>query len=242
MNDNIGPLQLIPEPAYLGQFVSQESIIRIEWFSPWENDERPIVLLLHGNGSLTPVKDDFYRRICQRFAEAGLQAGILHYFDLYGEVGVSAEQFQRGYFAHYALTISDAITYLQKKTTSKVALFGHSLGAQLALTEASVDSRVACLVSLSGSLCTELSPEAKLPPTFILHGDQDRAVSYEKVPELESILKQMGTPYEKRIYPGVGHNFDHATLIDAIERSAEYLFRILAANVEVPSLILDSSE
>lgn len=116
-----------------------------------------------------------------------------------------------------------------------MALFGHSLGAQLALSEASVYSRVACVVSVSGSFCFGLPPQAKLPPIFVLHGDQDQVVFFERVSALEAVLNQMGTPCEKRIYSGIGHNFDCVTWIDVIERSAEYLSRTLGQNIELPS-------
>jgi carboxymethylenebutenolidase len=90
---------------------------------------------------------------------------------------------------------------------------GMSLGASLAVSEASRDLRIKTLASWSGAEATWYEHNVHntithLPPTIILHGAQDPISPVDNAYALQTLLKSLGSPCELEIYPNEGHAFD----------------------------------
>lgn len=49
--------------------------------------------------------------------------------------------------------------------------------------------------------------DAKMPPTLLIHGDQDKAVPYAQAVALDAQLKKTGNISELITMHGVGHGF-----------------------------------
>lgn len=48
---------------------------------------------------------------------------------------------------------------------------------------------------------------SKMPPTCIIHGDDDKTVNIERAETVASLLDQYGIPHEYHVLPGAGHAF-----------------------------------
>lgn len=208
----------------LSTFQSRGKSIRIEWFRG--NPKGDTVIFLYGSGGIEK-KDGYFRYFADTLAKRGYNCAILHYFDRDGIAWASSAQMGQ-HFSDWLLTIKDAIAYAEKQTgNKKVALVGHSLGAQLALVEASRDKQVSAIVDMSGSLVFPLKAKAKLPPVLIIHGDKDSVVPLKKEKHLETVLKGMGTHFEKKIFPGQGHSFDLKPALEVIDLADDFLQRMI---------------
>jgi carboxymethylenebutenolidase len=93
--------------------------------------------------------------------------------------------------------------------SQRVGLLGFSLGAYLSLTlAADKDSQVAAVAEFFGGLPDCRWKELKrLPPTLIVHGDQDSTVSVKEAYALRGFLEAKKLPYAIKIYKGQEHLF-----------------------------------
>ncbi len=218
-SDNIQAFQL-------KSFKSHGKEIRYEWFEKDRSKTKPVVILLYGQSGVES-QNGYLRYFAGSLAKDGFAGCLLHFFDRSSIKRASSKQMGM-YFSDWLSTISDCINHLKVENPErKFALLGHSLGAQLALIEASRNKNVNAVVELSGSLVFGLPASAKLPPVLILHGDKDKIVPIQKEKLLEQKLKSMHSYYEKKIYPGQKHSFDLDPALDAIERSSDFLQRML---------------
>ena len=127
-------------------------------------------------------------------------------------------------------TIGDAITFAAQHTSvdaKRVGLLGFSLGAYLALSVASVEPRVKAMVEFFGGMPEELHGFTRMPPVLILHGEQDRVVPVTEATRLQRLLVRAGVPCEMKLYPGAGHGFNGYQLLDAGQRTIQFLQRYL---------------
>jgi carboxymethylenebutenolidase len=127
-------------------------------------------------------------------------------------------------------TIGDAITFVGQHASvdaNRIGLLGFSLGAYLALSVASVEPRVKAVVEFFGGMPEELHGFTRMPPVLILHGEQDRVVPVTEATRLKQLLERTKTPYEVRLYPGAGHGFSGLQLLDAGQRTSQFLKRNL---------------
>ena len=130
-------------------------------------------------------------------------------------------------------TLWDAVGFVAKQPQvdpDRIGLLGFSLGAYLALSAASIDSRVRAVAEFFGGLPKEMKLFMKrFCPVLILHGDQDPTVPVSEAYHLQELLEKKKIPYEMQIYPGVGHGFTADVWRDAGLRTLAFLNRYLAA-------------
>jgi len=140
-------------------------------------------------------------------------------------------------YRHFKLFYDHMKRYLSREELSfpkrlrvaagRIGLFGISLGGGIALGVAAQDQRVGALVSYFGFVPSGFDPSAALPPTLVLHGEDDRVVPVSNARTLQRILEARGTPHEVQIYPGEGHGFSAAATADAAARITRFFGRTL---------------
>jgi len=64
---------------------------------------------------------------------------------------------------------------------------------------------------------------------LILHGEQDRVVPVSEALRLQQLLERTSTSHEMKIYPGAGHGFNGLQLLDAGQRTIQFLRRYLVS-------------
>ena len=208
-------------------FESGGKPIRIDAYLPDTTGPHPTVLALYGSGGGVSGMNE----PATMLAEQGFAVFVLHYFDRTGTTEATDKQTIFRNFPSWGKTVWDAISYLEKKPqvdASRIGVLGFSLGAYLALSVASVDSRVKAVVEFFGGLPKEMRFfMRRLCPTLILHGEADATVPVQEAYDLQELLVKKEIPYEIKIYPGVGHGFDSETWRDAGIRSLQFLQRYL---------------
>jgi dienelactone hydrolase len=213
-------------------FLSAKKSITVERFEPAAAGMHPAIVLLHAVEGLEKPFGEQYRAAAQRFAERGYVVVLLHYFERTGTdpktvkaVSETFLKFARGEdltgqerqtirekFDAWAETVRDAVAYTRKLPSvddKRVGLVGFSVGAYLSLAVAAQeDLQLAAVVELFGALPDGMEANLKrLPPTLIIHGDNDPVVNVQKARNLHKVLAARKVPDEVQIYKGVGHVF-----------------------------------
>jgi carboxymethylenebutenolidase len=241
-----------------GSYQSGGRPIGVTRFDPPGDGPHPAILLLHGADG-AEKNEATYTTLAARTAGSGYVVFVVRYFDCFADRpkelaffrdnvkdhlqaadSPERERLRRAY--NDCLTaIGDGVKYARKQTGvdgDKIGIVGFSLGAYLALSTATQDElKIVAVVDLFGGLPEELHKQAKkLPPVFIVHGEEDRVVPVEAAKRLEKLLKENSTPHEVRIYKGVGHVFEDEkgkvrwdTALDAEKRAAAFLEKHLKA-------------
>src|SRR5215469_5153714 len=205
--------------------------IALDAFLPESNGHRhPAVIGLHGSGGGYATMAD----PAAMLAAQGFAVYVLHYFDRTGTTGVADKQTAIRHFPVWGKTLWDATSHvarLPQVDAERIGLLGFSLGAYLALSVASLDTRVKAVVDFFGGFPKEMKVfMRRLCPTLILHGDADPTVPVEEAHHLQQMLEKRSVPYEMQIYPGVGHNFHGDTWDDARRRTLAFLQKYLTAS------------
>jgi len=210
-------------------FSSGSKPIRLDAYLPNSTTKLPAVLALYGSGGGIEGMNE----PASMLAEQGFAVFVLHYFDRTDTTQATDKQTIFRHFPSWGKTVWDAIGHIAQHPQvdpDRIALLGFSLGAYLALSVASVDSRVKAVVEFFGGLPKEMRLfMRRLCPTLILHGEADAIIPVAEAYDLEALLQKKNVDYEMKIYPGVGHNFDNETWRDAGMRSLRFLQKYLAA-------------
>lgn len=212
-------------------YISDKRTIAVEKFAVPESGRRPAVIILYGASGLTQDPESM-REYGRKLARAGYIAFLPHYFDATGsstsgEIPVTRDRFERWYKA-----LDDGIAFVQKDPAvdrDRIGLMGMSLGAYLALWDASQNSHVKAVVEYYGSINMFLGPPRRMPPTLILHGAKDEFVPVDEARHVEDLLKAQHARYEIHIYADQGHGFEGAASSDAWERTLAFFKRYLSA-------------
>jgi carboxymethylenebutenolidase len=213
-------------------FTSGGKTIQVEVFPPASAGKHPAVMLLYGAGGLTRRGDNF-RQYGTRLAEHGFVAFLVHYFDATNseQAGViNSERFPLWWKAVY-----DGVGFAQHQAgvdKSRIGVLGFSLGGYVALAEASQDNRVKAVAEYYGGMSDDFQQTVThMPPTLILHGDQDSVIPVSQAYDLHKFLRKLGASSELRIYPGQEHGFDSngdpAAAKDAWQRMLAFFDRYL---------------
>lgn len=210
-------------------FKSGGKTIKVERFEPAGEGKHPAVLVLYGAGGMK-VGGVVFRGVAQELARRGYVAVLVHYFDRTGtEFGDAKTNFKE--FATWLKTIGDAVSYtsaLENVDDKHVGLLGFSLGAFLSLSEAVHDPRIGAVVEFFGGLPQPLVERIdQLPPTLILHGEEDHVVPVTEARRLEKLCKENKRTYDIHIYPKAGHGFLGADGADAAKRTYEFFDKYL---------------
>lgn len=204
------------------KFATDGHAITLDCFLPETGASVPAVIGLHGSGG---IRGGFIEP-ARMLAASGFAVFVPHYFERTETVWADERTIRRE-FPAWMETVRDTIVYAESQSGVQgghIALLGFSLGAYLALSVAALDERVKAVVEYFGGLPEEFSAGLRrMPPVLILHGQDDSVVPVAEAARLESVLKPLNVPYEKKIYPGAGHVFGGMTLFDAAQRTVAFL-------------------
>lgn len=215
-------------------FVEKGRLVRVETFAPADSDRHPSVILLHGADNVEPHAAA-YRESARKLAENGYVTLLVHYFDATGTSLADEDAIARN-FLEWMGTAAEAVSFAASKNNvqgGRIGLAGFSLGASIALSLASQDSRVAAVAEFYGALPDLAAAFLKrMPPVLILHGTADTLVPSSEAYKLERLLQSKGVPFEMKIYPGQGHGFTGEATSDATARTVAFFNRFLKASAK----------
>jgi dienelactone hydrolase len=207
--------------------------IGVECFSPAGGGKQPVLVVLHAVDGIDGDLADRYRAAARLAAARGYLVLLVHYIDRTGTAKKDVAGYRElfvGYFrrkehtaeevrqverlsAEWVGAVCDAVAYartLPNADGDRVGLVGFSLGATVALTAAAKhDLKLAALVDLFGALPAELrrDPLKNLPPTLVIHGDEDQVVPPEQAYIFIGLLSLRKVKHEAEVYRGTGHLF-----------------------------------
>lgn len=214
-------------------FSSGGRSIAVEWFPAAGVEDgatAPALLLLHGADGTTYA--DTYRFGAGILAGAGYHVAFPHYLDRTGDRRVAYGRLRQDY-PLWTDTVRDGLGWVGAQPgvdAGRLGIVGISLGAALALSVAVEDRRVGAIVDYSGPCPDELATAtASLPPTLILHGEDDRIVPVSNARRIMKLLEEKGTKHEAHFYPDQGHVFTGLARLDAAGRASAFLDRFLKA-------------
>lgn len=212
----------LAQSALAGSYESGGKLVVIDEFVPAQAGKRPAIILLHGSGGLFSPGFALRQRARDLSAQ-GYAVFLPHFFNRTGHLFALRSQVHPN-LPVWTATVRDALTYVAAQPHvdgSRIALTGFSLGGYLSLSTAAQDRRVDAVIIVAGAL--EKTGIKRMPPTLILHGAQDRTVPVEKAERLEALLKRLGTPYQKHIYPGEEHDLSREAMRNATQRINRFL-------------------
>jgi dienelactone hydrolase len=208
-------------------FVSAGKSIAVDWYRAAQPGVRPAVLLLHGQDG--PARSRF---VAPQLTAHGYHAVLIHYFDGSGDSALFGGSGLINFLA-WMRVVADAAGWAAARENvdpEGIALMGVSLGASVALAQASQDRLVKAVINFFGMLpLPVLGMMVRMPPTLVLHGAQDWVVPVAAAYQLDAFLKTLGAVHETHIYLDAGHGFHGATAADAMRRTVAFLDRHLGA-------------
>lgn len=193
---------------------------------------RPAVLVLHGSGGVSDFPEDV-----RELANRGYITMAPHYFESTGTSWADLDSIRR-HGLTWGQTVLDAVecaTRLPNVDFQSIGLLGFSLGGYLAIAVAAHDRRVKCVAEFFGGVPERFLPSIEyLPPTLIVHGEDDDVVPVRHALELKQLCEKKGFYFEMELYPGAGHNFSGASMRTAIQRVIAFLDQRLKIRESVP--------
>ena len=226
----------LPAPAQMvgtkAVFVSDGKSVVIEQYNPATNGSHPAVMVVHGGGG--PDGDWRKSGLFEALTAAGYSVFVPHYFD--GKGGQWDRSNKPDQFFDYIRTLNDAARYIGRQPDVKnsgIGLVGFSLGGYLVLGFAEEvrshppllhPPEIKAVVEMYGGMPDfAVSRMTTMPPTIILHGEDDNVVPVSRAYDTEEALRKKGVSYEIKVYSHQGHGFSGDALKDANERTISFL-------------------
>jgi dienelactone hydrolase len=216
-------------------FKSGGKDITVECFAPSVPGKHLVVVALHAVDGIDAGCARLYRTAAKDYAGRGYVVLFVHYFDRTGAARKDVEGYRDLFVGHFqrkehkvedlkqmkallevwAEVLRDALAYTRGRPDvdgERIGLVGFSLGGTVALSATiQYDLKLAALAEFFAALPQELRPALKkLPPTLIIHGEQDPVVPVEQAYALIGLLSLRKLAHEAEVYPGVGHMFSLA--------------------------------
>ncbi len=202
-------------------YLSGGKQVAIDVFAPPTLGKYPAVVALHGSSGLYSGSAHFP----QMLADRGFLVFLPHFFETTGTTWASPLTI-RDKFPTWTIAISDALDFAQDHPQNNrcIGIVGFSLGAYLALSLGSQQSRVRAVVDFFGGMPDHFAEQVRhLPPVLILHGDRDTVVPVTEAHKLEALYRARQAPYEMKIYTNANHGFNGFDMLDAGQRTYFFL-------------------
>lgn len=186
--------------------------VPVHYFTPKSNCPGPAVVLLHGSDGACRYHDQ-YLEIGRALAASGYSTFLVYYYE--GAPGAPRPgPNDRGLpdpnaFDPWVHTVDRAVSFVQcfpGVDPARVGIMGLSLGGYVGSSVAVNDPRVRSLVVLSGGIPVPYADTMRtMPPTLIVHGDQDPDVHVSEAFHLSDRLSGAQVPHLVKILPCEGH-------------------------------------
>lgn len=186
--------------------------VPVQYYVPKNACNAPAILIVHGSDGLSRYAEH-YREVGLGLAAKGYAAFVVHYYE--GAPGAQRptpadrELPDPGAFYPWADTVRGGINFVEEfpgVDGRRIGLLGMSLGGFLSSSVSTTDDRVKALAVLSGGIPEEFAKDAaNLPPTLIVHGDQDPDVPVSKAMDFHHLLRSKGVAHRLHILPCEGH-------------------------------------
>jgi dienelactone hydrolase len=212
-------------------FQSGGKTIRVDVFRAADgaSGRKPAVMMLHGAGGIGGGLMIYPQ--AKALAAHGISAFVVSYYDGLSE---KVSKASAALFDKRDRVIEDALSFIAAQdyvNPDAIGVFGISLGGFHGISLAARDWRVAALVNVFGAVPQTVSPTlTHMPPTLVMHGDQDRIVPIAHSRALDARLTSLGVPHELVVYKGEGHCFNGQALTDSIERTVNFFDEHLATH------------
>lgn len=211
-------------------YVSGGVRIAVERLAIAGRARRPAILVLHPSDGIAGSGGQYVRRYAQTLALNGYVAYVVHYFDRTGDRRTDDPR-EDAEYPVWTTTLQDGLTFAQHDAAvnpARLGVFGYSLGAWMALSLGAVDPRVGAIVGIGSGFFDTLRPTVRrLPPTLLMHGQNDDVVPLARALAVDSTLRRLGVVHELVVYPGQKHSFDDDTDPDARARAVRFFNREL---------------
>lgn len=192
----------------------------------------PTILVMHTSGGISEAD----RGYCANLAREGYICSAPAFLRAHG---INSPELRRKAFTSEARPIMEDFRAIVKEMQAMpqakpgaACVVGFSNGGYFAALIAS-GGRVKAAVSTDKDLSRMRERwTASSSPLLILAGEGDTTIGAETPRRLEAIIKAAGAPYEIKMYPGAGHDFDRigstgpnnaATATDAWQRTLTFL-------------------
>lgn len=212
-------------------FTSGGVEILVDVYTPHSAARSQPILVLHGAGGMLFDGPEM-SRVARGLAHAGFTAYQVHYFDR-THTWFARQAVLLKLFPTWLGTVHDAVEWVHSlhPASETVGIFGYSLGAFAAVEEARRNPRVGAVVEQAGGFWQghpEGPTRQPLPPMLLIHGLADERVPFAKYAEpLLAFLREHHDPFEKRFYPGEGHQFGAAANAKVRAEAVEFFARHL---------------
>ena len=205
---------------------SGDDELKVDIYRPKDSGPHPAAILLHGSGGIHAIAVSNINRYASALAEQGVTTYVLHYFDGTGD-WTASDSIETAHYFHWVKEVRDVITWAQMQKDiqpRRISVVGHSLGAWLAVGVGALDTRVFRLVLLGSGLEPFLLDSIKrMPPTLLLHGEQDDVVPLTDMKYLQKFMSGKGFRVSTHVYPDERHSFGDSVAVDALTRAAQFI-------------------
>ena len=200
-----------------GEFTSGGKPVQEYHCRPKGGGPHPAVVMLHGATIHKDAGNPEYEKMCGELADLGYYVEFIEYYSQTDAIGAGQPALMPQNFPTWLEEIHSGLDAIDKNPAvdpHRVALMGFSLGSFLSLSTGAMDpNQIAAIVEYYGGLPPAMRDGAKtMPPTLILHGDQDVLVPVADAHDLDDLLTKEKRPHEMKIYQGANHGFNFPQL------------------------------
>lgn len=186
--------------------------------SPVTESVLPAVIVIHDIAGLAAHAED----VACRFAREEYVALAP---DLFWRVGTPTALTDGASIMRFRQSLDDremlasldaAVAYLREQPfvdVSHIGIVGFCMGGYYAFLEAANNPTLAACADFYGApMAPVLSAARRLRvPLLGLFGEEDQSIPLDQVHELQTVLQDVGVPFEIHTYPGAGHAFFNDT-------------------------------
>ena len=204
--------------------------IRADRYSPIATRSGRTIIVLYGAGGMV-FDGPSLRRMARTLVKAGDTVYLLHYYNRTGTIVARDAGIER-HAKKWAETVRDGIGWAHAREGNgarPLGIYGYSLGGFLAVISASDNPRVGAVAEQAGGMFKGTEKRlGKMPPVLMVHGLEDRRVSFEKYarPFLR-VLRARGHRVETHFVPGEGHGFSESAMGIVRAKVAKFFAREL---------------
>lgn len=182
----------------------------------------PAILFNHGYIPLDKFRTDKqYVRYLVYLAKVGFVVFKPDYRGHGHSEGKSSSKFESGY-AIDAINALESLKKLPEVDSSRIGVWGHSMGGKIALKVVLVKPEIKAAVIWSAAISPVSFMNKLNIPLQLHHGLQDERIPVVYAQEFKSALENLGKTVQLILYPQGNHNLSGSELKVAMDRSVKF--------------------